>query len=58
MQKTSSILSLLTTLLLGLALSACGSKGPLYQTPDSEPVAAEEVQGEQETTELQSKKID
>ncbi len=40
------------------ALSACGSKGALYQTPDSEPVAVEETQDEQGTIEKQPQKID
>jgi len=58
MQKNSSILSLLTPLLLALVLSACGSKGPLYQTPENKPVTAEQTIDEQESTKPQSKKND
>jgi len=58
MQKNSSILSLFTAFLLILGLSACGSKGPLYQTPDSEPVTVEQAQEKQETIDSQPKKND
>jgi len=58
MQKNSSILSLLTVFLLTIVLSGCGSKGALYQTPESEPVIVEQVDEEQQATEAQPKKID
>ena len=58
MQKTSSILSLLAVFFMALVLSACGSKGDLYQTPDDEPMVVEETQNEQGTIETQPQKID
>jgi predicted small lipoprotein YifL len=57
MQNISSLLSLLTPFLLVLFVSACGSKGPLYQTPKSEPVVIKKIDNEQEKSAPQSKKI-
>ena len=58
MQKNSSILSLLTLFLLMLVLSACGSKGALYQTSETKPVMGKQAHDAQEMTETQPKKID
>ena len=56
MYKTSSILSLVTAFMMTVVLSACGSKGALYQTPDVEPVIVEQTLDAQKATKPQLKK--
>ena len=59
MQKNTYILSLLTAFFLVLILSGCGSKGALYQIPESEVVVTDKVKkDESQAVKPQPKKSD